>query len=179
MLNRIELKPTSIEREIFPKMAEDGQLYAMDLKGHWMDVGQPPDYLTGMGMHLKYLASKNDKNLAKGEHVHGPVFIDPSAKIGQGCCFGPNVVIGANVVIGDGVRLINTAVFKGAVIRNHSWLNRTIVGWECIIGSWVRMENDTVLGEDVTVADEVYINGAKVLPHKSLTDSIAEPTVIL
>ena len=47
ILDRIELKPTSIEREIFPNMAEDGQLFALDLKGHWMDIGQPPDYLIG------------------------------------------------------------------------------------------------------------------------------------
>lgn len=32
ILDRIELKPTSIEKEIFPVMASQGQLYAMDLK---------------------------------------------------------------------------------------------------------------------------------------------------
>jgi len=39
MLKRIELRPTSIEREIFPKMAKDGKLFAMDLEGFWMDIG--------------------------------------------------------------------------------------------------------------------------------------------
>ena len=33
MLNRIQLRPTSIEKEVFPKMAEDGHLYAMELQG--------------------------------------------------------------------------------------------------------------------------------------------------
>ena len=33
MLRRIELKPTSIEKEVFPFMAQDGQLFAMELKG--------------------------------------------------------------------------------------------------------------------------------------------------
>jgi len=46
-LNRIELKPTSIEKEVFPSMAQDGELYAMELPGFWMDVGQPKDFLTG------------------------------------------------------------------------------------------------------------------------------------
>jgi len=179
ILKRIQLKPTSIEREIFPKMALDGELYAMDLRGYWMDIGQPPDYLIGMALHLNFLASKNDPSLAKGTHIHGPVIIDPSAKIGEGCCFGPNVVIGPNVVVGDGVRLMNTTVLSGAVIKNHCWVNKSIIGWECVIGNWVRMENDTVLGEDVTVADEIYVNGAKVLPHKAISENISEPTVIL
>jgi len=47
VLNRIELKPTSIEKEVFPSMAQDGELYAMELPGFWMDVGQPKDFLTG------------------------------------------------------------------------------------------------------------------------------------
>lgn len=48
VLDRIQLKPTSIEKEVFPLMAKDGVLYAYELKGFWMDVGQPKDFLTGM-----------------------------------------------------------------------------------------------------------------------------------
>ncbi len=33
MLDRIQLRPTSIEKEIFPKMAEDGQLFTLELEG--------------------------------------------------------------------------------------------------------------------------------------------------
>lgn len=47
VLSRIELRPMSIEKEVFPFMAQDGQLYAMELQGFWMDVGQPKDFLTG------------------------------------------------------------------------------------------------------------------------------------
>lgn len=47
VLSRIELRPMSIEKEVFPFMATDGELYAMELQGFWMDVGQPKDFLTG------------------------------------------------------------------------------------------------------------------------------------
>lgn len=47
VLKRIKLQPTSIEKEVFPGMANDGQLYAFELEGFWMDVGQPRDFLTG------------------------------------------------------------------------------------------------------------------------------------
>lgn len=47
VLKRIALKPTSIEKEVFPKMASDGELFAFELQGFWMDVGQPKDFLTG------------------------------------------------------------------------------------------------------------------------------------
>jgi Nucleotidyl transferase len=47
VLDRIDNRPTSIEKETFPLIAADGKLYAMELLGYWMDVGQPKDYLTG------------------------------------------------------------------------------------------------------------------------------------
>jgi NDP-sugar pyrophosphorylase family protein len=47
ILDRIELRPTSIEREVFPHIAADNKLFAFTLPGYWMDVGQPKDYLKG------------------------------------------------------------------------------------------------------------------------------------
>ena len=47
VIDRIEARPTSIEREIFPKLAEEGKIYQMILPGYWMDIGQPKDYLSG------------------------------------------------------------------------------------------------------------------------------------
>ena len=30
-----------LEKDVFPQMAAEGKLFAMDLEGFWMDVGQP------------------------------------------------------------------------------------------------------------------------------------------
>lgn len=43
----------------------------------------------------------------------------------------------------------------------------------------VRMENVSVLGEDVIVKDELYVNGGMVLPHKSIAASVLEPKIIM
>ncbi|KAG7278228.1 hypothetical protein CRUP_012724 [Coryphaenoides rupestris] len=149
-----QLRPTSIEKEIFPVMAEEGQLYAMELQGFWMDIGQPKDFLTGMCMYLQSIRQRDPDSL----------------------CTGPGFL--GNVLV-DGVRVRRCTVLKGARLRSHSWLDSCIVGWACSVGQWVRMENVTVLGEDVIVNDELYLNGANVLPHKSITDSVAEPRIIM
>lgn len=52
ILKRIQLTPTSIEKEVFPFMAKEQQLYAFELAGFWMDIGQPKDFLTGMYCEL-------------------------------------------------------------------------------------------------------------------------------
>ncbi|CAF0775495.1 unnamed protein product, partial [Didymodactylos carnosus] len=43
----------------------------------------------------------------------------------------------------------------------------------------VRMENTTVLGLDVVVQDELFINGGIILPHKSISESVPEPKVLI
>jgi mannose-1-phosphate guanylyltransferase len=54
VLDRIELRPTSIEKEVFPHIATDKKLFAFTLPGYWMDVGQPKDYLLGgLGLYFE------------------------------------------------------------------------------------------------------------------------------
>lgn len=179
ILKRIKLQPTSIEKEIFPEMAKENQLYALELKGFWMDVGQPRDFLTGMCLYLASLRQKKSDKLSDREAIVGNVLIDPSAQIGQDCKIGPNVTIGPNVVIEDGVCIRRSTILSGAIIKSHSWLDSCIIGWRCVIGRWVRLENNTVLGEDVIVKDEIYINGGQVLPHKSIASSVPDPQIIM
>ena len=83
-----QASPTSIERVIFPAMAAEGELFAMELAGYWMDIGQPKvgpwrrrgphvrargharcrrrsqDYLEGQTKHLESLRRRHPGALA-------------------------------------------------------------------------------------------------------------------
>ncbi|KAF2247795.1 hypothetical protein BU26DRAFT_531347 [Trematosphaeria pertusa] len=181
VLKRIELRPTSIEQETFPAICKDGQLHSFDLEGFWMDVGQPKDFLSGTCLYLSSLTRKNSKLLtpASQSYVHGGnVLVDPTAKIGKGCRIGPNVTIGPNVVIGDGVRLQRCVLLKNSRVKDHAWIKSTIVGWNSTVGKWARLENVTVLGDDVSIGDEVYVNGGSILPHKSIKSNIDSKLIV-
>ncbi|OLN85200.1 Mannose-1-phosphate guanyltransferase [Colletotrichum chlorophyti] len=182
VLKRIELRPTSIEKETFPAIVRDGQLHSFDLQGFWMDVGQPKDFLTGTCLYLTSLTKQGSKELASPSepYVHGGnVLIDPSAKIGKHCKIGPNVTIGPNVVVGDGCRLQRCVLLPGSKVKDHAWVKSTIVGWNSTVGKWARLENVTVLGDDVTIGDEIYVNGGSILPHKSIKANVDIPAIIM
>ncbi len=132
-----------------------------------------------MGLYLSSLRQKKSDKLTDRTGVIGNVIIDPTAQIGEDCKIGPNVIIGPNVVIEDGVCIRRSTILRGSVIKSHSWLDNCIIGWRCVIGRWVRLENNTVLGEDVIVKDEIYINGGQVLPHKNIASSVPEPKIIM
>jgi len=183
VLDRIEVKPTSIEKETFPAMVRESQLHCMDLEGFWMDIGQPKDFITGTCLYLSHLSALGDSNV-KDQQAHkwvvgGNVLVDPTAVIDPTAMVGPNVVIGPRCVIGKGVRLQRCVVMAGARVKDHSWVKSSIIGWNSTVGRWVRCDNTTVLGDDVNIKDELLVNGAAVLPHKSISASITEPAIVM
>jgi len=182
ILKRIELRPTSIEQETFPAMTEDGQLHSFDLEGFWMDVGQPKDFLSGTCLYLASLQKKSPKKLMSPSESYvygGNVMVDSTAKIGKNCRIGPNVVIGPGCVVGDGVRLQRCVLLEDSKVKEHAWIKSTIVGWRSTVGRWARLENITVLGDDVSIGDEIYVNGGSVLPHKSIKANVEVPSIIM
>lgn len=197
VLDRIENRPTSIEKETFPAVAADKGLYAFTLPGYWMDVGQPRDYLTGLKLHLASLRERDPKQLAtsgtgaaaesngaasasaSSYTVEGNVLIDPSAKIGAGCKVGPNVCVGKDCVLGAGVRVRDAVLLQRVRLADHACVSDSIVGWGSSVGRWARVANKAVIGEDCHVKDEVVLNGTVVLPHKELKESQMEPGAIV
>eukprot|EP01129_Flabellula_baltica_P001738 TRINITY_DN11664_c0_g1_i1.p1 TRINITY_DN11664_c0_g1~~TRINITY_DN11664_c0_g1_i1.p1 ORF type:complete len:381 (+),score=89.44 TRINITY_DN11664_c0_g1_i1:46-1143(+) len=181
IVNRIPEGKCSIEKEIFPVMSTEGELYAMELLGFWMDVGQPKDYLLGMCKYLNYAYENDDETVKHDDDPRfiSPVLIDPSAKVGKNCLIGPYVSIGPNVVIEDGVRIRRSTLLSNVTVRTNTWIDSSIVGWESNIGRWCRIEGVSVLGRDVTVSDELYINGGVILDHKSISDSIPEGKIVM
>jgi len=82
-------------------------------------------------------------------------------------------------VIEDGVCLRNCMVFPGSTIGKHSCVTKSIIGWRSKVGQWARLENMCVFGEDVQCRDELYLNGAVVLPHKEVKVNVAKPEIII
>jgi len=190
VLDRIELRPMSIEKEVFPHMARDGTLHVMNLKGFWADVGQPKDFLAGLSLYLRSLVKHPsgfaDQQLAKQEDyksidviIKGSVLIAPDAKIGRGSKIGPNVVVGAGVVVGEGVRLVDCVLMAKSDVKDNAYVQDSIVGWYSSVGKWARLMGIAVLGEDVHIADEVMCNGGSILPHKSVTKNIMTPEIVM
>ncbi|RHY10175.1 hypothetical protein DYB36_003165, partial [Aphanomyces astaci] len=128
------------------------------------------------------------------------VVVHPSASVHPTAKLGPNVCVGAGVTIGRGVRVAHSIVLAGTTIRDHACVLFSILGWNAMVGEWVRVEgirttykttigeppNDkpdaasvggggvrdvTILGTAVVCMPEVIVRNCIVLPRKTLTQS--------
>ena len=100
-----------------------------------------------------------------------PCFIDETADVDPSAKIGPNVSIGANVKVGYGCRIKDSIVLDHTVLDKNSCVLYSIVGEECSIGAWARVEGSplvlneegkekqtiTILAKDVTVSKEVLV----------------------
>jgi len=62
-------------------------------------------------------------------------------------------------------------ILPGATINNYSFVRDSIIGWGSNIGKHCRLEGLCLLGEDVTIKDEVFLNTTIVCPNKSVGES--------
>ncbi|GBE60788.1 GDP-D-mannose pyrophosphorylase [Babesia ovata] len=88
-------------------------------------------------------------NIGKDVVIHPPVLVHPSSRIDRGCVLGPNVCIGQNTSIGEGCRILQSTVLEGARLGAHIYVEGSIVGWDCRIHPWVRVEGLSVFGKNV------------------------------
>jgi UDP-3-O-[3-hydroxymyristoyl] glucosamine N-acyltransferase len=82
--------------------------------------------------------------------IQQPVYIDPSARIGDQVFIGAFAYLGENVIVGDGVKIFpNTYLGNNVSIGDNSIIHAGVkIYHECIIGSNVVIHAGTVIGSD-------------------------------
>lgn len=64
-------------------------------------------------------------------------------------------------------------------VKDYAYISTAIIGWYSKVGKWARIENYTIMGEDVSTADELYLNGAVILPHKEMKEHVPDARIIM
>ncbi|CAB4275120.1 unnamed protein product [Prunus armeniaca] len=181
-----------LDQDILSPLAGKKQLYTYETMDFWEQIKTPGMSLKCSGLYLSQFRINSAHLLASGDGtknatVVGNVYVHPSAKVHPTAKIGPNVSLSANVRVGAGVRLISCIVLDDVEIKENAVVIHAIVGWKSSIGKWSRVQADgdynaklgiTILGEEVTVEDEVVVINSIVLPNKILNVSVQEEIIL-
>jgi NDP-sugar pyrophosphorylase family protein len=145
-------KKVSIEREVFPILAEEGNLYNFSIAGIWKDIGKPEELLEGnIQMMTEILQESDDhhKNIIDDSlDIDGKALIYPPVAIGKNvilrknCEIGPNVIIGDNVYIGENTKIKETLIYEKAYISENVKIEKAIVSDNCVINNKVKLQGN-------------------------------------
>ena len=171
-------RSVSIEHEVFPPLAEEKKLYGFELRGLWVDIGIPEDYLRANSLLLSKLDGVQTE---EGSKIDGSAEILPPCSIGTGVEVGANSVIGPStsiadhVHVGKGCRIENSIIFSGTTIGDYTSVRNAIIGENATLERWVKVESGTLVGDYVSIMDGVTITqGVTICPSKRVEESVLE-----
>jgi len=174
----------SIERGVFPRLAQAGSLYGYVDPGYWRDIGTPESYLQAhfdilertvhtavadlLGEQYLYVAASADID-AKARVVP-PCYIGENARVEAGARVGPLAVLGAGAVVAEGATILESVIQAGVVIGAHAQVERSIVVRKSSIGAGTQLHS-AVIGEGCHVgAGNRLVGGICVYPETTLPD---------
>ncbi len=170
----------SLEREVFPKLAEEGKLFGYIFDGLWTDIGKAEDYLEINKILLDSLRGKLKNVIRGGGQINEPVFCDESITIKEGSTIGPYAVLGKNVNVGRNVYIKNSIIFPGVLISDDSFINGAIIGENVVVGRGVKINGNCVIGDCAVIGNNVSLaEGVSICPAKEIYQDVLEAKCII
>jgi len=171
-------RAVSMEREVFPKLAEEGKLYGHLVNGLWIDIGKPEEYLQMNKIMLDSLTKTFKQEKPKNFELKNPVAFDKDVSIAEKSVIGPYAILGKKVTVGKNVQISNSVVFPHATIDDFTIVNGAIIGEGAHIGKHVTITSGCIIGDDAKIKDNLHLSGASsVCPGKEVAGNIIKPRV--
>ncbi|MCW4046459.1 MAG: NDP-sugar synthase [Candidatus Bathyarchaeota archaeon] len=171
-------KKISMEREIFPKLAQQGKLFGHIIRGIWIDIGKPEEYLQTNKIILDTLGKTHRIRTGKFE-IKKPVAFDKGVSIGEKSVIGPYAIFGKNVTIGKNVHISDTVIFPDAQIDDYAIINGAIIGEGAVIGKKVQISKGCIVADQAKIRDNITLPAeAAVCPAKEVSENILKSKII-
>jgi mannose-1-phosphate guanylyltransferase len=129
-------RPVSIEREVFPLMAEEGRLYALATDDYWLDTGTPEQYLKA---NLDLLG-------ARALRVDG---ISPDAVIDETAVVTGSLVAGGCTIAADAL-VHDSVLMQGVEVGAGASIDRSVLGRRTRVGAGATLRN-AVVGDEYSL----------------------------
>lgn len=135
VLESLSSKKHSMEREVFPLIADAGKMSGLEFKGYFVDAGTPSSFIDATQVCI------SNKRYTIGSISNDSWFYDDiiSGSIISGSS------VSSDVTIGDGCEIVDCVILSGAKIGNGCKLFRCLIGESCIINNHSNI-SDKVIG---------------------------------
>jgi mannose-1-phosphate guanylyltransferase len=144
-----EGRRVSVEREVFPALAEGGRLFAHSSAAYWVDAGTPDTYL------------QVQHDVAGGEIGLGEPAVHPTAEVAPDAVV-EHSVIGRDVRIGAGAVVMDSLVMADAAVGRRARVIGSILAAGATVGDEASLGNLCVVGEGEKIDPGAHLDAARV-----------------
>lgn len=178
-------RAVSIERDVFPRLADEGSVFGIALDGYWLDVGTPEAYLQahrdvlersfateiGDALGPDFTLVDETARVHAGARLVPPVYIGPGAVVEDGARAGSLAVLGAGSRLARGALVENAVVGARSTIGAATAVVGSIVGDDSDVGPGCEVRNLAVVGPGVTLGrGNAVDHGLRIGADQSIPD---------
>jgi mannose-1-phosphate guanylyltransferase len=150
-------RAVSIEREVFPRLVDDGSCYGLALPGYWLDVGTPKSFLQAHRDVLERNVETEVGKLLGRDYTHCP----DGSEIDRDARLVPPVYVGGEV--DAGARIGSVAVIgRGAKVGRDAVVDNAVVGADAVVGAGCTVV-DSIVGEGAVLGDGCEVRGMSIV----------------
>ena len=148
----IPLGRSSLEREVFPVLAEERKLNGFSFDGYFVDAGTPKSWSLGVEASIAHERWKGGKRIDSNWHADDSVSIQGDSNV-------------ENSMLSTGAAIMSAQLSKCSLLSNvqvgtNSKLNETLVGRNSTIGKNCTLDN-VVVDHDSIVPDNTVLSDAQ------------------
>jgi mannose-1-phosphate guanylyltransferase len=156
----------SLERDVFPKLAESGKMHAWIHDGYWYDIGRISEYIRANKELLEMQEFKDsDRNVGrrKGSRVVSPAYIGKESSVGTHATVGPRTILSNNVIVGERSTIRDSIVFEDTKIGDRTIVEDAVIGEKVVIGKDSRIGNGSIIAGQLNVPAGSVVSPNSVL----------------
>jgi mannose-1-phosphate guanylyltransferase len=150
-------RAVSIEREVFPRLAEENELDGHVFDGLWTDIGKPEDYMELNKMMLRDSGSEMMSSSESSIDVKKPAAFGKDVSIGQDSTIGPYAILGEKVIVGKNVHISNSIILNAAAVSDSAIIDGAIIGEGVHIGKNCQLNKGCIIGDHARIKDRVIL----------------------
>ncbi|MCB0881061.1 MAG: NDP-sugar synthase [Thermoleophilia bacterium] len=147
--------PCSIEREIFPVLAERRALFGHPSDAYWRDIGTHASYLAANADVLDG-AVRTDSPVAGGRYIAPGADLAADADVRAS-------VVGRGARIGPGARVVGSVLGEEAVVGAGAVVDGSVLGDGTDVGEGARVAGLVVAGDGAQIEAGTVVEGPAVV----------------
>lgn len=159
VIERVEEgRRVSIEREVFPCLAEEGRLFALASDAYWMDAGTPQLYLQA---NHEAVAAPGPRPPVPGARVVAPgVWVLGRPQLDGDVS--ATSLVAEEAVVEASARVAGSVLGEGCRIETGAWVVGSVLLPRVVVRAGTVVE-DSILGEEVIVGEESSVRAVSVV----------------
>ena len=157
-------RAVSLEREIFPVLAEQMKLNGWKHSGFWYDIGKVQDYVSANMELLERPGFVAASHRISAAGVEQPSFLGDHCVVESGARIGPRTILSRGVKVGKGAIIRGSIVFEEVVLGDNCRVDGAVIGEATTVGRGAIVGEGSVIAGEVSVPDGAVVNaGSTVL----------------